>query len=211
LTEIAPYLPGFVAAYAILLIGAASPGPAVAMLVGIATAQGRGPSMVAAMGIAVGSMTLNILTLLGVGLLLSQATWAMSLLRVIGTAYLLYLAWAALRKAIHPPVLTPADMASRAPWRHFTHGYLLQVTNPKAVAFWLAIASFGAVEGASTGIALLFVAGAFGISLCCHAAWGLALSAWPVRAAYAKTRRGIESLLGGFFLFAALKLAISGR
>ena len=74
MTEIAPYLPGFVAAYAILLIGAASPGPAVAMLVGIATAQGRGPSMVAAMGIAVGSMTLNILTLLGVGLLLSQAT-----------------------------------------------------------------------------------------------------------------------------------------
>ena len=123
----------------------------------------------------------------------------MSLLRVIGTAYLLYLAWGALRKAIHPPVLTPADMAPRAPWRHFTHGYLLQVTNPKAVAFWLAIASFGAVEGASTGIALLFVAGAFGISLCCHAAWGLALSAWPVRAAYAKTRRGIESLLGGFF------------
>jgi len=211
MSEIAPYLPGVIAAYAILLVGASSPGPAVAMLVGIATQQGRGPSMVASLGIAIGSMTLNILTLLGVGLLLSQAAWAMSILRVIGAAYLLYLAWGALHKALHPPVLTPADMAPRASWRHFTHGYLLQVTNPKAVAFWLAIASVGAVEGAGFGITVLFVAGAFVISFGCHAAWGLALSARPVRTAYTKVRRGIEALLGGFFLFAALKLATSGR
>jgi threonine/homoserine/homoserine lactone efflux protein len=209
--EIAPYLPGVIAAYAILVIGAASPGPAVAMLVGIATAQGRGASMLASLGIAMGSMTLNIATLLGVGLLLSQTAWAMSMLRILGSAYLLYLAWGALRKALHPPVLTPARMAPRAPWRHFAKGYLLQVTNPKAVAFWLAIASVGAVEGAAPGLTLLFVAGAFGISFCCHAAWGLALSAPPVRAGYAKARRGIEAALGGFFLVAALKLATSGR
>jgi threonine/homoserine/homoserine lactone efflux protein len=209
--EIAPYLPGFIAAYAILLVGASSPGPAVAMLVGIATEQGRGPSLMAALGIAVGSMTLNILTLLGVGLLLSQAAWAMSALRVIGSAYLVYLAYGAFRKAISPPKLTPADMTPRAPWRHFAHGYLLQVTNPKAVAFWLAIASVGAVEGAGFGITLLFVAGAFVISFGCHAAWGLALSARPLRSAYAKARRGLEALLAGFFFFAAFKLATSGR
>lgn len=209
--EIAPYLPGFIAAYAILLVGAASPGPAVAMLVGIATEQGRGPSLMAALGIAVGSMTLNILTLLGVGLLLSQAAWAMSALRVLGAAYLVYLAYGALRKALHPPALNHVDMAARAPWWYFTHGYLLQVTNPKAVAFWLAIASVGAVEGAGFGIIVLFVTGAFAISFGCHAAWGLALSARPVRTAYTKAQRGIEAFLGGFFLFAALKLATSGR
>lgn len=209
--ELAPYLPGFLAAYAILLVGAASPGPAVAMLVGIATSQGRHAALVASLGIAVGSMTLNILTLLGVGLLLSQAAWAMSALRMIGAAYLLYLAWGALQKALHPPVLSPAGMAPRAPWRHFTHGYLLQVTNPKAVAFWLAIASVGAVEGAGFGVATLFVAGAFGISFGCHSAWGLALSARPIRAGYAKARRGIEAVLGGFFVFAAFKLVTSGR
>jgi ABC-type dipeptide/oligopeptide/nickel transport system permease component len=104
-----------IAAYAILLVGAASPGPAVAMLVGIATEQGRGPSLMAAFGIAVGSMTLNILTLLGVGLLLSQAAWAMSALRVLGAAYLVYLAYGALRKALRPPALNPANMAARAP------------------------------------------------------------------------------------------------
>jgi threonine/homoserine/homoserine lactone efflux protein len=185
--EIAPYLPGFIAAYAILLVGAASPGPAVAMLVGIATEQGRGPSLMAAFGIAV------------------------SALRVLGAAYLVYLAYGALRKALRPPALNPANMAARAPWWYFTHGYLLQVTNPKAVAFWLAIASVGAVEGAGFGIIVLFVTGAFAISFGCHATWGLALSARPVRTAYTKAQRWIEAFLGGFFLFAALKLATSGR
>ena len=66
MTEFAPYLPGFIAAYAILLVGASSPGPAVAMLLGISTNQGRGPALVTCAGIATGSMTINILTMLGV-------------------------------------------------------------------------------------------------------------------------------------------------
>jgi len=44
MSEITPYLPGIVAAYAILLVAASSPGPAVALLIGIATEQGRAPA-----------------------------------------------------------------------------------------------------------------------------------------------------------------------
>ena len=78
MTELSPYLPGFIAAYAILLVGASSPGPAVAMLLGISTTQGRGPALITCFGIATGSMTINLLTMVGVGLLLSQAAaWAL--------------------------------------------------------------------------------------------------------------------------------------
>ena len=76
--DIVPFLPGFAAAYAILLVGASSPGPSVAMLIGLATSEGRAPAMIATTGIALGSATINILTMLGVGLLLSQAAWAMT-------------------------------------------------------------------------------------------------------------------------------------
>ncbi|MBC7180918.1 MAG: LysE family transporter, partial [Roseovarius sp.] len=95
MTDLALYLPGILAAYAILLVAASSPGPSVAMLIGIATEHGRRPALMATLGVAVGSTTINILTMLGVGLVLSQAAWAMSALRVIGAAYLLYLAWGA--------------------------------------------------------------------------------------------------------------------
>ena len=207
MTDLAPFLPGFMAAYAILLVGASSPGPSVAMLIGVATSQGRAPAMMATLGIATGSLTINLLTMLGVGLILSQAAWAMSLLRVIGAAYLLYLAYGAFRKVLNPPTLQPFEARIRSSARHFATGYLLQVTNPKAIAFWLAIASIGAVEGAGPGIVLLFIAGAFAISFSCHAAWALALSLAPVRRAYAGGRRWIEAGLGTFFVFAAYKLA----
>ncbi len=204
---LAPHLPGFLAAYAILAVAASSPGPAVAFLFGIGTAQGRAAAMSATLGIATGSILLNLLTLVGVGLLVQQAAWAMQVLRLIGAAYLLWLAWGAFRRAAHPPEVRAQTVQRRAPWHHFVAGFLLQVTNPKAIAFWLAIASVGAVEGADPAVMALFIAGAFLISFFCHGAWAVALSAPSLRRAYAAGRRWIEGGLGVFFIFAASKLA----
>jgi len=207
--DLSPFLPGFIAAYAILLVGAASPGPSVAMLIGIATGEGRGPALIATLGIATGSATLNILTMLGVGLLLSQAAWAMSVMRLLGAAYLLYLAWGAFQKMVRPPQVQPLQIKRRSAWRYFLMGYLLQVSNPKAVAFWLAIASIGATTGGGPAVIALFIAGACAISFVCHGAWAVVMSAPPVRAAYAAARRWVEAGLGVFFVVAAYKLATS--
>jgi threonine/homoserine/homoserine lactone efflux protein len=209
LPSLAPYLPGFLAAYAILVVGAASPGPSVAMLIGVATNEGRLPAMIATLGIALGSATINLMTMLGIGLLLSQAAWAMTALRIVGAAYLLWLAWGAFRKALHPPQFILRAPERRSLKRSFLVGYLLQVTNPKAIAFWLAIASIGAAEGAPLLIIVLFVLGACTISFLCHGAWAMALSAAPIRVGYARMRRWIEAALGLFFCFAAFKLATS--
>lgn len=208
---LSPYLPGFAAAYAILLFAASSPGPAVAMLLGISTAQGRGAALITCFGIAFGSITINAATMLGVGLILSQAAWAMALLRLVGAAYLAWLAWGAFRKALNPPVMAEVRTPRQSNARLFTLGYLLQVTNPKAIAFWLAIASLGATQGAPLLVIAAFVAGAFAISFGAHAAWALVLSSAPVRVAYAKGRRWVEATLGCFFAFAAFKLATSER
>ncbi|WP_253913382.1 LysE family translocator [Pseudoruegeria sp. HB172150] len=205
--DLPSYLPGFLAAYGILMIAALSPGPAVAMLLGISMSQGRGAALITTFGIACGSVMINIATLIGVGLLLSQAAWAMQILRFIGAGYLLYLAWSSFKKAGSPPPLTPIATTRHGWGRLFAAGFLLQVTNPKAIVFWLAIASIGATSGGGAGIVLLFVLGAFLISFGCHGAWALLLSAQPVRAAYTRARRGIEAALGAFFCFAAWRLA----
>ena len=207
MSDLAHHLPGILAAYSILLVGASSPGPAVAMLLGIATTQGRTQSLIASFGIATGSMTINVLTMLGIGLLLSEAAWAMATLRIIGSAYLLWLAWGAFRKAIDPPSVTVAQVTPKPAAVLFWQGYLLQVTNPKAIAFWLAIASIGAVIGAGPLVVTLFIAGAFLISFAAHGAWSVLLSTQPFRVAYARARRWIEAALGTFFVFAAFKIA----
>ena len=204
--EIAPYLPGFVAAYSILLIAASSPGPSVAMLLGIATSQGRTPALTATLGIACGSITINLLTMMGIGWLLSQVSWGMAILRITGSGYLLWLAHGAFQRALHPPAFQLKSATRKTLLKYFLVGYFQQITNPKAIAFWLAIASVGATEGAGMEIVALFVAGAFVISFSCHAAWAIALSAKPVRTAYATARRYIEATLGMFFCFASYKL-----
>lgn len=209
MTELASYLPGFIAAYAILLVGASSPGPAVAMLLGISTNQGRGPALVTCAGIASGSMTINILTMLGVGLLLSQAAWAMSALKLIGAGYLVWLAYGAFRKALNPPKVQVVKTPRQRKARLFAAGFALQVTNPKAIVFWLAIAAVGAVDGAPAPVIAAFVAGAFVISFTMHAGWAVFLSSGPIRAIYASGRRWVEAALGMFFAFAAYKIATS--
>ncbi|MEE9334660.1 MAG: LysE family translocator [Granulosicoccaceae bacterium] len=207
--EVAHFIPGFIAAYLILLVGASSPGPSVALLIGIATTEGRTPALLASLGVAFGSATINVLTIFGVGLVLSQAAWAMNALRIIGAAYLLYLAYGAIKKSIHPQALQTAETTKQSWTKHFTTAYLLQISNPKAIAFWLSISAVGAVEGANLGVIALFIAGGFLISFSCHAAWAAALSIAKVRAAYSRGSRWIEAALGGFFVFAAFKLATS--
>ena len=207
MTDLLPFLPGFLAAYAILFVAASSPGPAVAMLLGIGISQGRAPALIASAGIASGSILLNIFTLAGVGLILAQAAWAMLVLRLIGAAYLAYLAYGAFKKAAKPPQVQAAEVTAKPAWQHFISGFLLQVTNPKAIVFWLAIASVGATTGGGPVIVGLFVIGAFLISFFCHGAWAVLLSAQPIRTAYQSARRWIEGTLGLFFSFAAYKLA----
>ena len=205
--ELAPYLPGFLAAYAILFVAASSPGPAVAMLMGIGLTQGRSAALIASAGIATGSVFINIATLTGVGLLLERAAWAMSLLRLVGAAYLLWLAYGAFKKALNPPKVEAVEVPRQANAKLFLMRMLLQVTNPKAIVFWLAIASIGATTGGGLPVIALFVLGAFVISFACHGAWGLVLSARTARSTYAKARPAIEGVLGTFFTYAAFRLA----
>ena len=205
--DLTAHIPAFLSAYAILLVAALAPGPAVAMLLGLGLSRGRGAAMVATLGIAAGSVVLNLVTMLGVGLLLQQAAWAMQGLKLAGAGYLAWLSFKAFRRAANPPAIDAAPVAARGLRDGFVAGLLLQVTNPKAIVFWLAIAAVGATTGGGLVTHAAFVLGAFLITLTCHAGWALVLSSGPVRAAYQHARARVEATLGAFFAFFAYKLA----
>ncbi|WP_373354678.1 LysE family translocator [Pseudoroseicyclus sp. CXY001] len=210
MSDLVQHLPLFAAAYAILVVAAASPGPAVALLLGIGLGQGRRAALLTATGIACGSVVINAATMVGVGLLLAEAAWAMTLLRLLGAGYLLWLAWGAFRKARSgAAVPEAAPQPIRSAGALWSTGFLLQVTNPKAIVFWLAIAAVGATAGGGALTHAAFLAGAFAISFVIHGAWALALSSSPVRVLYGRFRRRIEGALGAFFAFAALKMALA--
>lgn len=201
------YLPQLLLAWSIQFMGILSPGPSVALILAVATSRGRLPSVTTAFGVACGSIVLSTATVIGIAAIFAQVAELMTAVRLIGAAYLLWLAWQAVRKAMRPTGFAVAEVAERSLWRTGLAGFLLQISNPKAILFWLAIASVGGVGDAPWPVILLFVAGSFLNSFIGHAAYALLLSSEPVRRGYAHARRWVEMGLGGFFAFAAFNLA----
>ncbi|MGR3485348.1 MAG: LysE family translocator [Paracoccaceae bacterium] len=206
MTDLPPYLPGFLAAYAVLFVGASSPGPAVAMLAGIGLGPGRPAAMLATAGIATGGTLTAALTLSGVGLILSQAAWAVTVIKLVGAGYLAWLSLQAFRKAGRSPV-TPVPAPARSHLGYLAMGFAMQVTNPKSIFFWLAIAALAPTQGGGPAVLALFLCGAWALSFALHGAWALLLSSQPFRAVYARARRWMDAALGVFFAFAAIKIA----
>lgn len=205
----ADYLPQLFLAWSIQLMGVVSPGPGVALILGVATSRGRMPSLVTSFGIACASVVLALGTVLGIATIFAQMAELMTLVRIIGAAYLAWLAYKAFRSATEKHELTIAPVAKISVWRTALTGFFLQLSNPKAIMFWLAIASVGGVGDAPASVIVLFVLGAFVNSFIGHGGYALILSSKPVRLLYARARRWIDIGLGGFFSFASYKLATS--
>ena len=205
--HLAEYLPQFVLAWSIQAVGILSPGPSVALILGVATSRGRLASLVTAFGVACGSIVLSVATIIGLTAILAQVAELMTVLRWLGAAYLAWLAFKAFRNAASANALTVETVGRKNVWRTGLAGFALQVSNPKAIMFWLAIASLGGVGDAPLPVVALFVAVVFLNSFLGHGAYAVLLSSAPARNAYGRARRYIESGLGCFFLFASFKLA----
>lgn len=205
--QLTDYLPQLLLAWSIQAMGILSPGPSVALILGVATSRGRLPSLVTAFGVACGSIVLAVATVVGVTAILAQVAELMTVLRWAGAAYLAWLAFKAFRNAASPPKLAVGRVGRESAWRTGLAGFVLQISNPKAIMFWLAIASVGGVGEAPLPVVVLFVAVAFVNSFLGHGAYALLLSSGPARSAYGRARRFIEAGLGCFFLFAGFKLA----
>lgn len=82
------------------IIGAASPGPSNMRIMGVAMHQGRSSALILAGGVISGSFFWGSLAATGVSAVLTQYAQALAVLKVVGGAYLLFLAIKAGRSAL---------------------------------------------------------------------------------------------------------------
>jgi threonine/homoserine/homoserine lactone efflux protein len=203
------YLPNLLLSWSIQLTGALSPGPSVALIVSVALSRGRLPAFQSASGVAAGSGILACATALGITAIFARFTDFMTVVRLLGAVYLAWLAFNAFRDAMRQTSVQALPEAPKGRKNPAMAGLLLQISNPKALLFWLAIASVGGVGDAPLLVKIVFVIGACAVSFAAHGGYGLALSVAPVRLVYAAARRWIEGAFGCFFMFASYKLATS--
>jgi len=118
------------------LIVVVSPGPGVLYTLAAGLGQGSRASVVAAFGCTLGIVPHMAAAILGLAALLHTSALAFQILKVLGVAYLLYMAWDTLREQGALRVETQRD--ARSAGRIIVSAILLNLLNPKLSIFFLA-------------------------------------------------------------------------
>ncbi|MDJ0893911.1 MAG: LysE family translocator [Alphaproteobacteria bacterium] len=209
--QISLYLPGIFLAYSAFLLSIMSPGPNILAIMGTSMAIGRPSGVALALGVASGSFCWAVLTVAGLSALLATYAAALTIIKIVGGLYLLWLAYKAFRAAAsrHDIETRTLDGEDLRPRDYYLRGLTIQMTNPKAALAWIAIISLGLQAGAPHWVAAAIVAGTTIFSVVIHCLYALLFSSKPMVRVYGKARRWIQGCLGAFFAFAGLKLLTS--
>lgn len=208
MSELALYLPGILLSYAAFLLAIASPGPNILAVIGTSMGVNRRSGMALAMGVATGSFTWALLTVFGLSALLASYVSALIVIKVFGGLYLLWLAYKSFKSAMSRHDIEATELAGgrRTPWGYARRGYVIQMTNPKAVLAWIAIISLGLQNGAPMWVGAVIVLGTFALSIAIHLLYAVAFSTPVMVRIYGRARRGIQGVLGTFFAYAGVRL-----
>jgi threonine/homoserine/homoserine lactone efflux protein len=124
----------FAGAYTVVLI---LPGPGVTALLARVLARGPDGAPAFIAGFVAGALTWLTIAAAGLAALASAFAVLFLVVRYLGAAYLLYLAW----RLWHAPVDAAAaeDRSPDRAWRLFLAGMAINLGNPKVIVFFLAL------------------------------------------------------------------------
>lgn len=117
---------------------ACSPGPNMIYVVSRSVAQGRKAGLVSLLGVAAGFFGYLLLTCLGLAAVFTVVPAAYVTLKWAGAAYLLWLAWQAVRPGA-APLFEPRNLPPDPPGRLFTMGLLTNLLNPKIAVLYVSL------------------------------------------------------------------------
>ena len=118
------------------IIIALTPGPDMTLFVGRALSSGRAAGFACMFGALTGVVIHTSLVVLGLSALLIAAPAAFMALKLAGAAYLLWLAWQALR---HGSAFSPSAVKGpeRSLFKHWLTGIGINLLNPKIIIFFM--------------------------------------------------------------------------
>ena len=189
----------------------ATPGVDMAYTVASTLRGGWRQGVAAAVGIMGGCVLHTLAAAFGLAALLATSAEAFAVVKYVGAAYLLYVAWGMARAGLRPAGAAAEVAAPTSLWRTARQGFFTNALNPKVALFFLALLpQFSGREAPDKTLAFLFLGGWFIVQ---GMLFLLALIAlvMPLRRARSRPWVGRSLNLGGAGLFALLagKLALT--
>lgn len=117
---------------------AALPGPGQFYIAGRTLAAGRSDGLASSFGTALGGLVHVFAGAIGVSALIMASATAFSALKILGGLYLIYIGVQTWRSA-DQPIVADATATRSDVWRAMRQGILVEATNPKTAAFFLAL------------------------------------------------------------------------
>lgn len=182
------------------------PGPNVALIVANSLRHGLRFGLVTAMGTTVGIAVQLFIVTVGFAALVERVAGALSVIKWLGVAYLVFLGIRAWRE----PAPDLSGIKPQTSGNVFWHGVLLAIINPKTLLFNAAFLPQFVGNSSNPGGQLLLLSAVFlAVIICGDALWAVfAASARRGLSRYGHLRNRVT---GGFLLAAGLGLALSRR
>ena len=207
------YLGEFLALAIVHFLAVVAPGPDFAVTIRQSVRFGRWVGICTALGIGAGISVHVLYTLLGVGALMHTTPWLLTVAKIVGGAYILYLGVSLLRS--QPKSVLEGEKEADEPMveqtllKAFTTGFLTNATNPKATLFFLAI--FTTLISATTP---LNIQALYGVWMCfVNALWfvivALFFSSVRVRVLFMRMGHWFERTMGVVLILFAGRLMLS--
>lgn len=204
-----------VAFLAVALVIIVIPGPSVVFTIGRALVLGSGPAVLSVLGNVFGVGVQILAVAFGAGAVLAQSPVAFFAVKLLGAGFLVYLGFDAYRHRRDPIELADSETYSRK--RILSQSFVVGITNPKTIVFFLAAFPQFVSPGESPIVQMLFMGLIFSvIGFFSDSAW--ALAAGSARHWFGKSQNRIAllrgsggvalGLLGLYMAFEAVRVGI---
>lgn len=200
-------LAAFIAIWLICLGAAISPGPAVLMAARVGLLQGARYGVALSVGIAFGACFWALTALLGLSFLFDYAPALLSALKILGGAYLIYMAIQMWRHAKEPVVQNDQETAKVNLFSAVKLGFLTQLANPKPAIFFGAVFISMIPEGTSYWVLALLLVFIFAGEFLWCAIVSCLFSMERTRHSYIGLKHLIDRAFGGMLAALGIKVA----
>lgn len=198
--------------FAVVVLLALTPGPDNLFVLTQSAVSGRLAGIAVTFGLSTGVIAHTVAVALGVAAIFQTSALAFSILKYVGAAYLLYLAWGAFRAKAAPIGIGGGPKLSYGAL--YRRGVIMNITNPKVSIFFLSfLPQF--VDPAVGPLIPQFLQLGFVFILCTILVFGgIALLAGMIGEKFGKSASAqsiLNKIAGTVFVGLALKLATTTR
>ncbi len=191
-----------------LLLGAMSPGPSFAMVVRASTRTSR-HGFVAAIGMGIGALVFGTLALLGLHSLMQHNLFLFTAFRILGSLYLLYLAYRIWREAPEPfSINTRHSRDERGFVSTLLSSLAVQLSNPKTIFVYGSIFASLMPEKPDTTFYLLLLPTVFVVEVSWYAFIAKMISEAARLTLFLSSKKWIERAAAGWIGFLGANVLI---